>query len=281
MKSAVTICLVAEARGGPFVFHEGLSQGCARASELGFDAVEIFPPSADAVPIEELKDLLKKHRLKVAAFGTGAGWLRQQLSLTSSDSSIRQRAVQFIRQIIDLAAEFKAPAIIGSMQGRIELATERDTALKRLADGLRELSAHAKSKRQVLLYEPLNRYETNVFHRLGETAEWLRANKLNNVKILADLFHMNIEEANLPKAIREAGPSIGHVHFADSNRRAVGMGHTRMKPVIAALEEINYRGYLSAEIFPFPDSDQAATQTIKSFNRFAVRSTSETTNRNR
>jgi sugar phosphate isomerase/epimerase len=169
--------------------------------------------------------------------------------------------------MIDLAALFKAPAIIGSMQGRIEPGTERDIALTRLADGLRELSAHAKSKKQFLLYEPLNRYETNVFHRLEDTTLWLRANKLSNVKILADLFHMNIEESDLPNAIRAAGAAIGHVHFADSNRRAVGMGHTRMKPIIAALEEMNYRGYLSAEIFPFPDSEQAATQTIKSFKR--------------
>lgn len=269
MKSAITICLVSEARGGPFVFHEGLSDGCARAADLGFDAVEIFPPSADVVPIDELKELLKKHRLKVAAFGTGAGWLRLQLSLTSTDQSTRQKAVQFIRQVIDLAAEFKAPAIIGSMQGRIDSAIDREVAIRWLADGLRELSTHAKTKKQPLLYEPLNRYETNVFHRIGETAEWLRAQKLRNVKILADLFHMNIEEADLPKAIREAGPAIGHIHFADSNRRAIGMGHTRIKPIIAALEEINYRGYLSAEIFPYPDSDHAAAQTIKSFKRWA------------
>jgi len=267
MKSAVTICLVSEARGGPFVFHEGLSKGCARAAELGFDAVEIFPPTADAFPVDELKALLKNHRLKVAAFGTGAGWLRQQLSLTSSDPSTRQKGRQFIQQIVDLAAEFKAPAIIGSMQGRIEPSVDRESALRYLADGLRELSAHAKTKRQTLLYEPLNRYETNVFHRLADTAEWLRAKKLRNVKILADLFHMNIEEADLPKAIREAGSAIGHVHFADSNRRAMGMGHTRIKPIIAALREINYRGYLSAEIFPFPDSDEAALRTIKSFKR--------------
>ena len=46
------------------------------------------------------------------------------------------------------------------------------------------------------------------------------------MKLLADLFHMNIEEANLAEAIRAAGSHIGHVHFADSNRRAAGMGHT-------------------------------------------------------
>ncbi|MFM8336344.1 MAG: TIM barrel protein, partial [Opitutaceae bacterium] len=58
-----------------------------------------------------------------------------------------------------------------------------------------------------------------------------------------------------------------HVHFADSNRRAVGLGHTDFAPVIAALREIGYRGYLSAEVFALPDAPRAAEQTIASFRR--------------
>ena len=84
------------------------------------------------------------------------------------------------------------------------------------------------------------------------------------MKLLADLFHMNIEEANLADALRAAGPHIGHVHFADSNRRAAGMGHTDFAPVVAALREIGYAGYLSAEVLPLPDRDAAAKQTIES-----------------
>ena len=88
------------------------------------------------------------------------------------------------------------------------------------------------------------------------------------MKLLADLFHMNIEEADLPAAIRSAGSFIGHVHFADSNRRAVGGGHTSVPPIIAALREVGYTGYLSAEVFPMPDSVTAATTTIQSFRKY-------------
>ena len=63
---------------------------------------------------------------------------------------------------------------------------------------------------------------------------------------------------------------IGHVHFADSNRRAAGMGHTDFGPVVAALREIGYAGYLSAEVLPLPDPEAAAKQTIESF-RWLVR----------
>jgi sugar phosphate isomerase/epimerase len=87
------------------------------------------------------------------------------------------------------------------------------------------------------------------------------------VKVLADLFHMNIEESDLAEAVRAGRDWIGHVHFADSNRRAFGLGHTSIEPIIAALREIGYEGYLSAEIFPLPDALTAARQTIESFRQ--------------
>jgi sugar phosphate isomerase/epimerase len=86
--------------------------------------------------------------------------------------------------------------------------------------------------------------------------------------LLCDLFHMNIEEPDIAAALRLAGNKVGHVHFADSNRWAVGNGHTDIAPVAAALRDIGYTGYLSGEILPLPDSDSAAKKTIESFRKF-------------
>jgi len=267
MKSAITISITPQARRGPFVFHDGLADGVEQAAKLGFDAVEIFPPAANAIDEAELQGLLDHHSLKVAAIGTGAGWLIHGWSLTSSDAAIRQRARDFIRAIIDVAAGFGAPAIIGSMQGKVEGDTTREQALDWLAEGLEELGDYAAGHGQVLLYEFLNRYETNLFNRVTPTVEFVRGLKTKGVKVLADLFHMNIEESNLPAAIRAGKDWIGHVHFADSNRQAIGFGHTDIQPIIAALREIGYAGYLSAEIFPQPDALTAARQTIESFHQ--------------
>jgi sugar phosphate isomerase/epimerase len=76
---------------------------------------------------------------------------------------------------------------------------------------------------------------------------------------------MNIEEADPASALREAGPRVGHVHFADSNRRAIGLGHTVVPPIIGALRAIGYAGWLSAEILPLPDSTTAASRTVTAF----------------
>ena len=266
MRSAITVSLVPQAKGGPFVFWDGLEDACARAAALGFDAVEIFPPHGDALDVSAIQKLIGQHKLAVAAVGTGGGWVMHKWSLTHADAAVREQARGFIRGIIEKAAALGAPAILGSMQGRWDGDVTRVQALLWLKEALEELGEHAAKLGQVFLYEPLNRYETNLFHRTPETAAWLRSLQTRNIRILADLFHMNIEEHDPAGALREAGALIGHVHFADSNRRAIGSGHTAMAPIIAALRDIHYTGYLSAEILPLPDSHTAARQTIESFH---------------
>jgi sugar phosphate isomerase/epimerase len=270
MRSAVTISLVPEARGGPFVFWDDLAAGCARAAELGFDAVEVFPPGAAALAGGAVTELLARHELKCAAVGTGAGWVKHRLSLTDPDAAIRQKAIAFAGEIVDVAGALGAPAIIGSLQGRWSDPASRDHAPDWLGDGLSVLAERAARHGVPLLYEPLNRYESNLFNRQGEAATFLRALPSPNVKLLCDLFHMNIEEPSLPEALRAAGDRVGHVHFADSNRQAIGWGHTDVKPIMAALREISYDGYLSAEVLPLPDGPAAARQAIASFRRWTA-----------
>ncbi len=270
-RSAVTVSLVQEARGGPFVFWDDLPAAISRAAALGYDAVEIFAPDLTAVNAAELQPLLQQAGLKVAAVGTGAGWVRQRLSLTAASAEVRRQAIGFIRSIIDCGAPFGAPAIIGSMQGRWGDGVDRETALAWLREGLDELGTHAASRGVPLFYEPLNRYETNLCNTVEAGVELLQSLRTDNVRLLADLFHMNIEEADLAAALRTGGRFIGHVHFVDSNRRPAGCGHLDYAPIITALREIGYAGYLSAEAFPWPDSDAAARQTIETYRRVTAR----------
>jgi sugar phosphate isomerase/epimerase len=271
-RTAVTVCLVEEARRGPFVFHTGempgLAGACRAAAAAGFEAIELFPAAGAATfPAGELWELLPAHGLALAAVGTGAGWVRHGLHLCHPDAAERAWAREFIAAIIDSAGEFGAPAIIGSMQGRTTAAVPRDAALDLLADALDELGRRAARHAQPLLYEPLNRYETDLFNQQAVAAEWLTGRGLTHVKLLCDLFHMNIEESDMAATLEAVGDRVGHVHWADSNRRAVGFGHSDMTPVVAALGRIGYAGYLSAEVFPLPSAAAAARQTIASLGR--------------
>ncbi len=266
MKSAVTIAIAPGITSGPWVYWHHLEESMQKAAALGFDAVELF--TADAhTDAGLIRALCKTYGLDIAAAGTGAGKVIHGLTLTDADAAVRKKAIGFIAEMISFGAAFGAPAIIGSMQGNVSGAG-RDITLQWLAEGLAILGEKAKANGVSLIYEPLNRYETNLFNTLGTAASFLSVHNLDNIKLLADLFHMNIEESSVGGALADNGAYIGHVHFADSNRRAIGMGHTDMQPVADALRQIHYTGYISAEVFPLPDAESAALQTINAFKQW-------------
>ncbi len=267
IRFAVTVSLVEAARGGPFVYWDDLPAACRSAAKLGFDAVEIFAPAADAVDDGELRPLLDELGIVVAGVGTGAGLIAHGLTLTDADAAKRAKARDFVKGIIDFGAKYQAPAVIGSMQGNWGGSIDRTAALELLAEAMNELGAYAGEPGVPLIYEHLNRYETNLINTVADGVEFIKTLDVDNVKLLADLFHMNIEETDVADAIGAGKGYIGHVHFVDSNRRANGMGHTDFEPIAAALKEIGYDGYVSAEAFPIPDSEGTAAATIESYRR--------------
>jgi len=268
IKSCVTLNGVTSLPEGPWIYR-GTPEACLpRAAALGFDAVELFTAGPDAADAGALADLAKRHRLAIAAVGTGAGKVLHGLTLTHPDAAVRARASDFVRGMIDFGARLAAPAIVGSMQGPGTEGTERERMLDWLAEGLAALGRHAADRGVPLILEPLNRYETRVLNHLGDAAAFLDGRGLANVVLLADLFHMNIEEASIPDALRQAGRRVGHVHFADTNRRPVGLGHLDVPPIIDALRDIGYTGFVSAEALPYPDPDAAAAQTMKAYKQY-------------
>ncbi len=265
MKSCITISLVEEARGGPFVLWDGLEKSIAFAGELGYDAVEIFAPGMEVIESDKLGNMLDAAGLKLAALGTGAGWVKHKLQLADPDEGNRKKARDFVRSVIDCAGAFGAGAIIGSMQGPSGHTGDPETARGYLCEALEE-GGEAASKHGVpLIYEPLNRYETKQCCTVADGVELLESLSTDNVRLLCDLFHMNIEETDIAEALLTGGKWVGHIHFVDSNRRPVGYGHMPFTRIIEALRAIDYQGYLCAEAFPYPDPHEAARQTIRAF----------------
>lgn len=264
-KSAITLSLVPEARGGPFVFWDELETAWKEAYRIGFDAIEIFAPDSNTIYQLPIQAMLDQYPLRIAAFGTGAGMVKHGLSLCHPDNSHRQRAQRFVLSIIQAAAIWKAPVIVGSMQGRWTADCDRACALSNLRESLNVIGKAACDHGIAILLEPLNRYETNLLNTLSDGVTMLSSLDTTQVKLLADLFHANIEEACMGEAIKEALPHIGHFHLADSNRRAAGFGHIDFGPIARVILDGGYDGYLSAEVFPLPDSVSAAEMTFHTF----------------
>jgi len=267
IQSSVTLSLVEESRSGPFVFWEGIAGSMDIASSLGFDGVEIFPSDAESLAGVPIGQMAADRNLSISAIGTGAGWVKHRLSLADGSSNKRREAIEFIARIMEVAASLGAGAIIGSMQGRSTPEVSKERARVYLREGLETLDGLAARASGRIFYEPLNRYETDQCNTLESGCRMIEG--LGSTTLLADWFHMNIEEVDMARSLLVAGDRVGHVHFADTNRSAVGMGHLEVAPLISALQAIGYTGYLSAEVFPLPSSIVAAEVTLESFRRYA------------
>ena len=174
--------------------------------------------------------------------------------LLDSDPEQRELAIAGIRSLLKVGAAigavglimvpvFGAPRI--SDLSPYKTTTELETEL--LVEILKDLGGYAEEVGSIVLLEPLNRYETHFIRSLNDGVEICKRVGSPNVAIMADFFHMSLEERNISESIEAAGKHIRHVHLADSTRELPGYGHTDFAAGFAALKRIGYRGYMALE----------------------------------
>jgi sugar phosphate isomerase/epimerase len=118
-----------------------------------------------------------------------------------------------------------------------------------LLEELHALGEHAATAGAVVLLEPLNRYEDHMVNTLADAADLVREVGLESVRVMADTFHMSIEEADPAASLREIAPWLGHIQLGDSNRLEPGAGHLDWAAIVAVLTEIGYAGWLAMECY--------------------------------
>jgi sugar phosphate isomerase/epimerase len=116
-----------------------------------------------------------------------------------------------------------------------------------LLAALTELGAHAASLGVTLVLEPLNRYEDHMVNRLDEAVSLVDEVGLRSVRVLADTYHMNIEEDEPTSALVKAADYLGHVQVSDSNRFQPGAGHIDWGALLGTLDAVGYEGFLAVE----------------------------------
>lgn len=265
MKIAIDLSLIPEMPNTPHFNDKNWEYLIDRSSELGYNGIEILPKSAKEVPVKKLKEVLGRNGMELCAIGSGAGKALKNYTFSDPDYSIRKKAVDYAISLIQVAGEFNSMMVIGSMQGTIQKAVSREQTLAWLTECLFQLSEVSEENHVILVFEPLNRYETNLINTLGQGSELIRDLKVSNIFLLADLFHMNIEEADMAESIKQAGEFIAHYHFVDSNRFAPGMGHIDFKSIAGSIISTGYEGYLSAECFTKNNSELAMNKIMDTY----------------
>ncbi|UCF10784.1 MAG: sugar phosphate isomerase/epimerase, partial [Candidatus Bipolaricaulota bacterium] len=215
-----------------------------RVKDAGFDGVELAITDPDRVDHSSVAKALDADGLRLLSITTGQAAALEGLSLSSSDDGVRHRAVERIERHMFLAASFDAVVIVGSLRG-----ADGDRTL--LTDSLRRCAALNPEIK--LAFEPLNRYESRLVNTVEESLRLLDDVGADNLGLLFDTFHANIEEPSVEAALQRAGERLFHVHLADSNRWVPGHGHTDFRGVWQALERIDYRSGLIVEALPRPE----------------------------
>lgn len=232
-----------------------------KAKGMGYDAIEIHVPDVGVLDVPAILETMKRTGMSVATLGTGTIYGKFGLHLCDEDEKRQERLYGMVCRFIDCAAELSSRVTIGSIKGAIAPDQDRARHMRILGDALSRIDRYAGEKGVTMLLEATNRYENNVLCNADELAGLIESRGLSHTRALLDVFHMNIEE---PRGVREAllraRDVLGHIHFADNNRRYPGAGCFDFTPLIRAIEEIGYDGVLSVECLPWPNGDEAAKQ---------------------
>lgn len=244
-------------------FDPNFEANIARLAELGYDGVELGVREPNKLDVANIKRILDKHKFVVPAIGTGQVFVEENLSFTDPNASVREQAIARVKTHIDLAREFNALVILGLIRGKVQPGVTREQVRPWLVEGMQIIARDAKQKGVRLAIEPINRYETDLLNTAPEALGLIEEIGADNVGVLFDTFHANIEEARIETGLRVCGTRLFHVHIADSNRWYPGAGHINLASVIETLRKMNYAGWVSAEILPKPNILIAAEQTMR------------------
>jgi sugar phosphate isomerase/epimerase len=245
-----------------FVVFRGFESSIRKAAALGFGGVELAVKTADDVDRAKSRQWLEESGLQVSCISTGQVYAGLGLSFTDPDPVRRRRIRDIFIGLIELAEEFGQLINIGRARGPIG-AAPRDEAESRFIEMARDLCDGAAQRNVTLVIEPVNRYELDFINTLAEGVDLIGKVDRRNLKLMPDVFHMNIEDSSIEGELIRHIDQIAYIHFADSNRLAPGWGHLDFPRLIAALERAGYRGWAAVEILPKPDPDSAARQAVQ------------------
>ena len=211
------------------------------ARRCGIDGIEVYGAPHDLQRRLPLLRSAKRRGVVVSTVCVGPPFLGRV------DADDIGQAIRAVRRSISVAAELEASGIVVPVAGPPSLDATPRALQPYLMEALAGLADHAESLGTTVLLEPLNRYEDGLINRLEQAVRLCEEIGSASLCVVADCFHMNIEERDVAQAIRAAGARLRHVHVADSNRRQPGAGHIDFQALLGALRSIGFDGWLALE----------------------------------
>ena len=238
------------------------------ARALGYSGIEIAPftLNSDAFQITkaqraEVRELAEQNGLEII----GLHWLLAKttgLHLTSDDRSVRDKTAAYLAELTWLCHELGGNVLVfGSPQQRNLLdGMPMQQGIEHAVEVFKKLTPELVASGVTLALEPLGPQEGNFMLTAESAIEICKLVNSPNVKLHLDVKAMSTESKSIPQIIHESKDWMVHFHANDPNRRGPGMGDTDFVPIIQALKEIEYRGWISVEVFDYEPGIQRLTE---------------------
>ncbi len=228
-------------------------------SNLGFNSLEVYG-EPDSLDVDNLTHLLDSYSIGVSGvtgmWGHSSGHSKFR-NLVTTNNELQTAAQNYVKKCILLCQRlggstfniclFSNKPLVSDRNHKTLLPREKIRSASYVIRPLRELAKYARDYNVELLIEPLNRYSTPVCSEAKDAKYIIDQINQENVGMLLDTFHMNIEEDSIHNAIIRSNTILKHVHISDNNRKMPGLAHIDFESIIVALKKIKYSKYLTFE----------------------------------
>jgi len=213
-----------------------LAEISANLQRLNYDGVELMG-NLNRWAAAEATSILKDHNLQVFSLTP------DNVDLAHPDGTVRAQAVDYYLRLLDFAAGLGRPLVsCHGFVGRVRAVSTQAEEYSLFVSAVQQIAQRAEALNLRLVIEVLNRYEAHLVNNTAQAVQFVDDVGADNVGILLDAYHMNIEESNPADALRQAGKRLWLYHVADSNREGIGRGHTNFAAQMTALSDIAYQG---------------------------------------
>lgn len=223
-----------------------------KVAKLGFDILELGAkplPDYTEKDIAELKACVQANGIELTA---GYGPAASQ-NIGSADAAVRENAQKWFTRLFQVMEKLDIHLLGGALYSYwpvdYSVPVDKQGDWERSVEGMKKMGAVAAEYGITLGMEVLNRFENHILNTAEEGVAFVKQVGLDNVKVMLDTFHMNIEEESIGRAIRTAGPLLGHFHTGECNRMVPGKGRTPWREIGEALRDIGYDGTVVMEPF--------------------------------
>lgn len=227
--------------------HDQCARAIAKSAEVGYDFIEAPALDPSSIDPDFTRRELEKNGIGIN-FSLG---LEFDTDISSGDPEKVRRGKEKLEQAVAVCRDCGGQYIGGILYSAFGKYTQPTTSegVAQAADVLRQVAEVAARSNITLVLEVVNRYETNVLNTAAQGVEMCKRIGAPNVKVHLDVYHMNIEESDIPSAIMETGDYLGYFHTGDSHRGYLGSGSIDLTSVFRALVRSGYQGPITFESF--------------------------------